>query len=209
MIFLPTTSLPFLFPFLPSSRVCVAPVLGLFSLFPSFLSIFCSRPSYRYTLLHKCSLVLVALASLFFLQASNASPSTRPPVSQPPRVNMPLALSPVPEISISLASPEEPVPEPFSPFAQCSFLTDNQDSFRPALLSPPPSSMVSPRQLSPLRPKDVPVTGKGLERERFEALLQASRDRNAAIGSKKHTDLRKEIALKVHRSKQGESPPRS
>ena len=53
---------------------------------------------------------------------------------------MPLALSPVPEISISLASPEEPpVPEPFSPFAQCTFLTDDQDSFRPSLLSPPPS----------------------------------------------------------------------
>ncbi|KAI0724394.1 hypothetical protein C8T65DRAFT_563612 [Cerioporus squamosus] len=118
---------------------------------------------------------------------------------------MPLALSPVPEIAISPASPEEPCPEPFSPFSQCSFLSDDSDSFRPTLLSPPPPSAISPRQLSPLRPKDAPVTGKGLERERFEALLQASRERNAALGSKKPpTDLRKEIALKVHKSKQME-----
>ena len=114
---------------------------------------------------------------------------------------MPLALSPVPEISISLASPEEPASEPFSPFSECTFLSDDSDSFRPALLSPPPSSM-TPKQLSPLRPKDAPVTGKGLERERFEALLQAQRERNAALGSKRSTDLRKEIALKVHKSKQ-------
>ncbi|KAI0762832.1 hypothetical protein C8Q74DRAFT_181703 [Fomes fomentarius] len=117
---------------------------------------------------------------------------------------MPLALSPVPAISISLASPEEPAPEPFSPFSECSFLSDDSDSFRPTLLSPPPPSAVSPRQLSPLRPKDAPVTGKGLERERFEALLQASRERNAAVGSKRPNDLRKEIALKVHKSKQME-----
>ncbi|KAI0639248.1 hypothetical protein C8Q77DRAFT_1046474 [Trametes polyzona] len=117
---------------------------------------------------------------------------------------MPLALSPVPEISISLASPEEPSPEPFSPFSQCSFLSDDHDSFRPTLLSPPPPVAVTPKQLSPLRPKDAPVTGKGLERERFEALLQATRERNAALGSKKTTDLRKEIALKVHRNKQME-----
>ncbi|RDX56031.1 hypothetical protein OH76DRAFT_590808 [Lentinus brumalis] len=117
---------------------------------------------------------------------------------------MPLALSPVPEIAISPASPEEPCAEPFSPFSQCSFLSDDSDSFRPTLLSPPPPSAISPRQLSPLRPKDAPVTGKGLERERFEALLAASRERNSALGSKKPTDLRKEIALKVHKTKQVE-----
>lgn len=119
---------------------------------------------------------------------------------------MHLALSPVPEIAISLASPEEPCEEPFSPFSQCSFLSDDQDSFRPMLLSPPPPTVITPKQLSPLRPKDAPVTGKGLERERFEAMLQATRDRNAALGSKKTTDLRKEIALKVHRNKQGMYP---
>lgn len=125
-----------------------------------------------------------------------------PPVR---RVNM-LALSPVPEISISLASPEDPAPEPFSPFHQCTFLSDDSDSFRPTLLSPPSPAM-TPKQLSPLRPKDTPVTGKGLERERFEALLQAQRERNAALGSKRSpTDLRKEIALKVHKSKQSKCP---
>ncbi|KAI1797729.1 hypothetical protein LXA43DRAFT_262670 [Ganoderma leucocontextum] len=116
-----------------------------------------------------------------------------------------LVLSPVPEISISLASPEEPAPEPFSPFSQCTFLSDDYDSFRPTLLSPPPPVAMTPKQLSPLRPKDAPLTGKGLERERFEALLQAQRERNAALGSKRSpTDLRKEIALKVHKSKQME-----
>lgn len=61
-----------------------------------------------------------------------------------------------------------------------------------------------PRQLSPLRPTDVPVAGKGLERERFEELLRASRERNAALGGKRSPDLRKEIAIKVHKSKQSE-----
>lgn len=128
-----------------------------------------------------------------------------PPLHSVYRVNMPIVISPVPEIAISLASPEEPTAEPFSPFSECTFLSDDSDSFRPTLLSPPPPSSITPKQLSPLRPKDAPVTGKGLERERFEALLQASRERNAALGSKKPTtDLRKEIALKVHKSKQSE-----
>ncbi|OBZ79560.1 hypothetical protein A0H81_00612 [Grifola frondosa] len=116
---------------------------------------------------------------------------------------MPLALSPIPEIAISLASPEEPTPEPFSPFSKCSFVQDDDDGFRPALLSPPPSAMIR-RQLSPLRPASSPLTGKGLDRERFEALLQATRDRHAAVGGRKSTDLRKEIALKVHKNKQAE-----
>ncbi|KAI0670059.1 hypothetical protein C8Q78DRAFT_1039013 [Trametes maxima] len=105
---------------------------------------------------------------------------------------------------MSLVLSPEPAAEPFSPFSQCSFLSDDHDSFRPTLLSPPPPVAVTPKQLSPLRPKDAPVSGKGLERERFEALLQATRERNAALGSKRTTDLRKEIALKVHRNKQME-----
>lgn len=119
------------------------------------------------------------------------------------------ALCSVPEISISLAPPEEPVAEPFSPFAATGFNMPTTpdgldvDTFRPMLLSPPHTT--SPRQLSPLRPADSPVRGKGLERARFEALLQASRERNAAMGGKKDTDLRKEIAMKAHKNKQGES----
>ena len=113
----------------------------------------------------------------------------------------------VPEISISLAPPEEPHAEPFSPFSNTDFnlptTPEDQDTFRPMLLSPPPTvSPRFPKQLSPLRPSDSPVTGKGLERERFEELLRTSRERNAAMGGKRSPDLRKEIALKVHRNKQ-------
>lgn len=109
----------------------------------------------------------------------------------------------VPEISISLAPPEEPTPEPFSPFATSGFniptTPDDYDGFRPVLLSPTPSSA---KPLSPLRPQEAAVRGKGIERERFEALLKASRERNMAVGGKRPTDLRKEIALKVHKNKQ-------
>ncbi|PCH33507.1 hypothetical protein WOLCODRAFT_135165 [Wolfiporia cocos MD-104 SS10] len=120
---------------------------------------------------------------------------------------MPLAIPLIPEISISLASPEEPVPEPFSPFspgfgAQKCAPADGDDNWRATLLSPPP--VLSPRNLSPLRPTDSPIKGQGLERERFEALLRASRERNVALGSKKALDLRKEIAIKAHKSKQVE-----
>lgn len=198
-LILPLTTSHFLHTYLLSFSssfwVRVVPAFGLF-LFLSLPQLLAPGLLTGATLLHKCSLVLVAPGLLF--SASKSISSAR-------RVNMPLALSPVPEISISLASPEEPAPEPFSPFSECSFLSDDYDSFRPTLLSPPPPSAVSPRQLSPLRPKDAPVTGKGLERERFEALLQASRERNAAVGSKRPNDLRKEIALKVHKSKQSES----
>lgn len=120
-------------------------------------------------------------------------------------LNMSISLSvvPVPEISISLASPEEPVVEPFSPFALETPTLVEEDSYRPSLLSPPP--IVSPkfaRQLSPLRPADLPSSGKGLERERFDALLKACRDRNASGGAKKSPDLRKEVALKAYKTKQ-------
>ncbi|CCM00889.1 uncharacterized protein FIBRA_02935 [Fibroporia radiculosa] len=120
---------------------------------------------------------------------------------------MPLAISPVPEISISLASPEEPSYEPFSPFsldfsAKAQVIVDDDSSWRATLLSPPP--IHSPRRLSPLRPVESPIKGQGLERDRFEALLKASRERNTALGTKRSVDLRKEIALKAHKSKQVE-----
>ncbi|OCH96555.1 hypothetical protein OBBRIDRAFT_765407 [Obba rivulosa] len=115
----------------------------------------------------------------------------------------------VPEISISLAPPEDPVPEPFSPFSPTGPFAPltpiDDDGFRPTLLTPPP--MVSPmshKQLSPLRPTDALAAGRGLERERFEALLRASKERNAALGGRKEVDLRKEIAIKAHKTKQVE-----
>lgn len=108
--------------------------------------------------------------------------------------------SPVPAICISPAPDVTYEDEPESPYACLSpSLADEDGSPRALLLSPPPSA--SGGRLSPLC--DVPVKGKGLARERFEALLAASRERNASVGAKKATDLRKEIALKQHKSKQG------
>jgi hypothetical protein len=111
---------------------------------------------------------------------------------------------PIPQIAIIPAPQQEPVEEPLSPFSWASVsASGSDDSFRQQHLTPPP--VASPRlmrQLSPLRPSDAPVTGKGLERERFELLLRASRERNIAVGGRKAGDLRKEIALKAHKNKQ-------
>lgn len=111
--------------------------------------------------------------------------------------------SSIPEISISPAPPEAISDEPYSPFSSASFVIPDVDdeSFRPHHLTPPPT-FSSHRQLSPLRPSDSPVVSTGLKRERFEALLRASKERSAAVGKKKAADLRKEIALKAHKSKQ-------
>jgi len=111
----------------------------------------------------------------------------------------------VPSIEISLAPPEDPVVEPYSPFSTCTSptLNDDDDTFRPQHLTPPVTDTNFPRQLSPLRPSET-VKGKGLERDRFEALLRASKERNSAVGSKKTIDLRKEVALKAHKNKQVE-----
>ncbi|KAJ7919161.1 hypothetical protein B0H13DRAFT_1990634 [Mycena leptocephala] len=109
----------------------------------------------------------------------------------------------VPEISVSLAPVETLAPEPYSPFSWSTTPAGDDDGFRPVHLTPPPTSTRF-RQLSPLRPSDALVTGQGLERERFEALLKASKERNSAVGAKKGNDLRKEIALKAHGRKQVE-----
>lgn len=69
-----------------------------------------------------------------------------------------------------------------------------------------PTIRVSPpcaKHLSPLCPPDTPVNNKGFDRERFEALIQVSRERNALVGAKKPVDLRKEIARRVHTNKLG------
>ncbi|KAJ7706464.1 hypothetical protein B0H17DRAFT_1037344 [Mycena rosella] len=112
----------------------------------------------------------------------------------------------VPEISVSLAPEENMVSEPYSPFSWGTALVVEDDGFRPVHLTPPPSSTSTRfiKQLSPLRPSEATVTGQGLERERFEALLKASKERNSAVGAKKGNDLRKEIALKAHGKKQVE-----
>lgn len=113
-----------------------------------------------------------------------------------------MAIQILPEICISPPPPSEDFVEPFSPFDNVKFtVQEDEYTYRPALLSPPPCM---PRHLSPLSPEDAPVKSQGLERERFEKLLQSSRERSAALGQKKAPDLRKELALKTYKSKQME-----
>lgn len=78
--------------------------------------------------------------------------------------------------------------EPYSPFS--STPTADEDSFRPRHLSPPFQTF------SPKLSSSVDVTqsrGAGIQPERFEALLQAARKRNAG----KTGNLRKEVALRA------------
>jgi hypothetical protein len=114
-----------------------------------------------------------------------------------------LSSSPVPQISISPAPPEEPSPEPFSPFSS-AFLTGScDDDFRPRHLTPPPTNTHFNRQASSLRPAGVAANGKGLEEYQFQALLKASKERNPPTG-RRPADLRREIAVKTHKNKQAE-----
>jgi hypothetical protein len=111
----------------------------------------------------------------------------------------------IPQISVSPPPPDEPLVEPYSPFScTTAIIPNDENSYRPHHLTPPPTHVGFSKPLSPLRPSEAPTTGHGLERERFEALLKASRERNSAVGAKKGNDLRKEIALKTHKNKQFE-----
>jgi hypothetical protein len=112
--------------------------------------------------------------------------------------------SPIPQISISPAPPEDPEFEPASPFISLTFSTQSDDDgFRPVHLTPPPSPSSFKRPRSPLHPVNQ-VPGKGLDGDRFQAMLNAAKDRSAFSGGRRSTDLRKEIALKVHKNKQVE-----
>jgi hypothetical protein len=113
----------------------------------------------------------------------------------------------VPQISISFAPEDYPIQEksPISFVISPTMATHPDDeSYRSQHLTPPPT--VSPRFFkqasSPLRPADDKA-GKGLEKERFEALLRSTRERSASISTgAKQADLRKEVALKAHKTKQ-------
>ena len=101
----------------------------------------------------------------------------------------------IPSISISLA--EDPVHSPFDSLPPSPPTED--DDYRSSYLSPPPIlSARFHRHPSPLRPANA--TGEGLDSGRFEALLASTRERNAC--AKKGLDLRKELAMKAHKSKQ-------
>ncbi|KIJ68234.1 hypothetical protein HYDPIDRAFT_179421 [Hydnomerulius pinastri MD-312] len=111
------------------------------------------------------------------------------------------ASSPLPYICVSPASPERQYPEPYSPFPSAEADPEGDDGFRAKHLTPPPLATASPRHSSPLRPANCPIP-KGLNREQFDLLLKASRERKALLGSQKTVDLRKELALKNQRNKQ-------
>ncbi|KIY45354.1 hypothetical protein FISHEDRAFT_49329 [Fistulina hepatica ATCC 64428] len=101
----------------------------------------------------------------------------------------------VPTISVSPPPVEAPIGKPLSPFTWPASPLAEDDSCRPHLLSPPVLSTC--KRPSPLRPNP-----RGLERERFEALLNATRERSASAN--KMPDLRMEVARRVHRMKQAE-----
>ncbi|KIJ21574.1 hypothetical protein PAXINDRAFT_65019 [Paxillus involutus ATCC 200175] len=112
------------------------------------------------------------------------------------------ASSPLPFICVSPASPEKDFPEPYSPIPSAKLdRHEGDDGFRAKHLTPPPVAIASPWNSSPLRPADCP-SPKGVDREQFDLLLKASRDRRALLGTQKTPDLRKELALKNQRTKQ-------
>lgn len=137
-----------------------------------------------------CHLYLVGVCKrgLLFL------PSPRVLVTYP---SMSCYSSPIPFISISPAPEEDPIVEPFSPFSALSVLPSVQDTFRPSHLTPPTTITSFKRSFSPFRPSPV---GKGLESQKFQVLLAASKQRKASGGSNQSVEFRKEIALKAHRN---------
>jgi hypothetical protein len=113
--------------------------------------------------------------------------------------------SPVPRISISPPPPEDPVFEPYSPFKGIT-ISSPDDGFRPVHLTPPPTSTHFKRGLDSPRIKQTAdeAAKRGLESERFQKLLQATQERNAVAEAKKSVNLRKTLAVKVHKNKQAE-----
>lgn len=111
-------------------------------------------------------------------------------------------LSPIPAINIEFAAEQMPFKEPSSPFDKLMFgssiikannnSSNSLDAYRSTHLVPPP--VHSPKDH--VRPVvQVANRGQGLDPARFEALRMASR-----IAPK--ADLRKELAIRAHQSKQ-------
>lgn len=103
--------------------------------------------------------------------------------------------STVPAIAIQLAPSEQ--------FEITADIVDeipikDNDFYRSQYLAPPPV-------MSPIRGTQAqqrPSNKKGLDKDRFDELLRASRERISS--GRKAQDLRKEVALKVHKTKQVE-----
>ncbi|KZS96086.1 hypothetical protein SISNIDRAFT_483485 [Sistotremastrum niveocremeum HHB9708] len=106
-------------------------------------------------------------------------------------------VSPLPSISISPATAEEALDVPKT----CSPPSD-EDSWETTvhLKVPPTRSPFSLDRLPSASPNDSSIRGQGLERDRFNLLLKATKERISH--SKKAVDLRKEVASKIHNSKQ-------
>lgn len=112
-------------------------------------------------------------------------------------------LSSIPSISISPAPEQDPIKEPFSPFSALPVRPSNQDGFRPSHLTPPTSITSFKRSYSPLNP--VPAVGQGLENQKFQVLLAASKQTKVSGGSNQSVEFRKEIAMKAHKNGHGVS----
>jgi len=101
-------------------------------------------------------------------------------------------LSPLPSINIEFCTEQTIVKEPSSPFDNVSFniVVDNGvDAYRSLHLLPPP--VHSPKERTPASPTQATLRSKGLDAARFESLRNQSK-----LG------LRKEVAMRVHQSKQ-------
>jgi hypothetical protein len=108
----------------------------------------------------------------------------------------------IPHICISPASPVKAYPEPYSPFLPAGNPDKDYCGYRPQSSSPQYHfPAIFPRHSSPLRPADCPPP-RELHRDQFDLLLEVSRDKRAALGSRKVPDLRKELAIKNQRNKQ-------
>ena len=168
---------------------------------------FCQRSLYSCSLSHSLTILEFSFCAIYCAGAGR-------PLNSPYSFNiiyvfphMATVSSSVPRICISPPHQEEPSVEDRLSVLSLTYPAPAQNSvIRGGVHLDLSSRRNVGGGLSPLRPVDVPVTGKGLERERFEALLRASKERNAALGGKKDVDLRKEIALKAHKTKQGMGP---
>ena len=146
------------------------------------------------------SVLLYYILYACIFESEFASAPSLPPFS--PRVlvtfaSMSCHSSPIPFISISPAPVEDPIVEPFSPFSALSVPSNDQNAFRPSHLTPPTTITSFKRSPSPLHPAPA---GQGLESQKFQVLLAATKRRKVSGGSNQSVEFRKEIAMKAHKN---------
>ncbi|KIY63641.1 hypothetical protein CYLTODRAFT_457927 [Cylindrobasidium torrendii FP15055 ss-10] len=111
---------------------------------------------------------------------------------------MAVAVLPVPQISISPAPPQDILDDAHALALSWPAMPEDEDGFRAKLLTPPPDVNTFGRRISPLANKPK---GNGIDSERFQSMLKATRERAAPVISKP-ADLRKEVAIRAHKNKQ-------